>query len=154
MVVVNESGLYNLILRSDKLQAKVFKRWITHDVLPAIRKTGSYTTNPPSELDIVEGMVRALRVYEDRVARIEARQNAQDQEGHYWTIYEFAQYTHKHVDPDAAIMLGKRASSYCRLNSIKIGKRKVAGRVVGTYPEDVLKPLFDQWYLQFPLIEE
>lgn len=40
--VVNEYGLYNLILGSRKPEAKAFKRWITHEVLPAIRKTGSY----------------------------------------------------------------------------------------------------------------
>jgi prophage antirepressor-like protein len=39
---VNESGLYSLILSSRKKVAKPFKRWVTHDVLPSIRKTGSY----------------------------------------------------------------------------------------------------------------
>lgn len=42
--IVSESGLYSLILRSRKAEAKPFKRWITHDVIPAIRKTGSYGT--------------------------------------------------------------------------------------------------------------
>jgi hypothetical protein len=40
--VVNESGLYNLVLGSRKPQAKAFKRWVTHDVLPAICRTGPY----------------------------------------------------------------------------------------------------------------
>ncbi len=44
MTVVNESGLYNLVLGSRKPEAKRFKRWITHEVLPSIRKTGSYTS--------------------------------------------------------------------------------------------------------------
>lgn len=39
---LNEFGLYALILRSNKPQAKVFKRWLTHDVLPAIRRDGLY----------------------------------------------------------------------------------------------------------------
>lgn len=43
--VVNEYGLYNLVLSSRKPEAKAFKRWITHEVLPAIRKTGSYTAS-------------------------------------------------------------------------------------------------------------
>lgn len=43
MNIINEWGLYNIILRSDKPQAKPFRRWVTHEVLPAIRKTGSYT---------------------------------------------------------------------------------------------------------------
>ncbi|WP_303800184.1 Bro-N domain-containing protein [Alicyclobacillus macrosporangiidus] len=42
MTIVNEPGLYNLILGSRKPEAKAFKRWITHDVLPSIRKTGVY----------------------------------------------------------------------------------------------------------------
>ena len=42
MTVVNESGLYALIFGSRKPEAKVFKRWVTHEVLPTIRKTGGY----------------------------------------------------------------------------------------------------------------
>ena len=42
MNVINESGLWSLILRSDKPEAKRFKKWVTSEVLPAIRKTGSY----------------------------------------------------------------------------------------------------------------
>ena len=44
MVIINESGLYNVILRSDKPEAKPFRKWITAEVLPAIRKTGAYMT--------------------------------------------------------------------------------------------------------------
>lgn len=43
MNIINEWGLYNIILRSDKPQTKPFRRWVTHEVLPAIRKSGSYT---------------------------------------------------------------------------------------------------------------
>lgn len=42
MRVINESGLYNLIFRSRKPEAKRFRKWVTGEVLPAIRKTGSY----------------------------------------------------------------------------------------------------------------
>lgn len=43
MNAVNESGLYHLVLCSNKPEAKSFKRWITHEVIPSIRKTGSYS---------------------------------------------------------------------------------------------------------------
>lgn len=46
MTIINESGLYKVILRSDKPEAKKFTRWVTHEVLPAIRKTGSYSVSP------------------------------------------------------------------------------------------------------------
>lgn len=42
MTTVNEPGLYALVLGSRKAEAKCFKRWVTHEVLPAIRKIGSY----------------------------------------------------------------------------------------------------------------
>lgn len=45
LTVVTESGLYSLVLGSRKSEAKAFKRWITHDVIPAIRKTGGYVNN-------------------------------------------------------------------------------------------------------------
>lgn len=44
MTIVNESGLYNVILRSDKPQAKPFRKWVTSEVLPSIRKHGAYMT--------------------------------------------------------------------------------------------------------------
>lgn len=47
MIVVNEPGHYSLILKSRKPEAKAFKRWITHEVLPSIRKTGQYSTSEP-----------------------------------------------------------------------------------------------------------
>lgn len=42
MSIISEPGLYSLILRSRKPEAKAFKRWVTHDILPSIRKTGGY----------------------------------------------------------------------------------------------------------------
>lgn len=45
MIIINEPGLYTLVLGSRKHEAKAFKRWITHEVLPSIRKTGAYATD-------------------------------------------------------------------------------------------------------------
>lgn len=44
MTIINESGLYNVILRSDKPEAKPFRKWVTAEVLPTIRKHGAYMT--------------------------------------------------------------------------------------------------------------
>lgn len=49
---VNEFGLYSLILTSSKPEAKMFKRWVTHEVLPAIRKAGKYTPEQEREREI------------------------------------------------------------------------------------------------------
>ena len=51
MNIINESGLYSLIFRSNKPEAKVFSRWVRHDVLPQIRKTGSYSTTSSDSKD-------------------------------------------------------------------------------------------------------
>lgn len=45
MACINESGLYNVILRSDKPEAKPFRKWVTAEVLPTIRKTGGYVND-------------------------------------------------------------------------------------------------------------
>ncbi len=51
MITINESGLYTLVVRSNKPQAKSFRRWVTHDVLPTLRKTGAYAMPGHSEMD-------------------------------------------------------------------------------------------------------
>lgn len=68
MVVVNEPGFYRLILKSRKPEAKAFKRWVTHEVLPAIRRTGGYIAAKPDETP-EEIMARALLVANDTMAR-------------------------------------------------------------------------------------
>lgn len=50
MATVNECGLYSLVLSSRKPEAKEFKRWITHEVLPSLRKYGTYSTDIPRTL--------------------------------------------------------------------------------------------------------
>lgn len=61
MATVNEYGLYSLVLSSRKPEAKEFKRWITHDVIPQIRKTGQYIADIPKTLP------DALRAYANEV---------------------------------------------------------------------------------------
>ena len=63
--LINESGLYSLILGSKLPSAKKFKRWITHDVLPSIRKTGSYSTTPTSE-----SQLKRYKLYGKDVVRV------------------------------------------------------------------------------------
>ena len=60
MHIINESGLYSVILRSDKPQAKPFKAWVTGEVLPSIRKTGSYSITakiPQNYIEALEALV-------------------------------------------------------------------------------------------------
>lgn len=57
MTVVNEPGLYTLILSSRKPEAKAFKRWITHDIIPTIRKTGGYVNDAAQFIDSYFGQL-------------------------------------------------------------------------------------------------
>lgn len=67
-IVINESGLYSLILSSKLPGAKEFKRWITHDVIPSIRKTGGYTLKPKPMTEYQQMMADTRR----RNARVQS----------------------------------------------------------------------------------
>ncbi len=72
MTIVNEPGLYGLVLGSRKPEAKRFKRWVTHEVLPAIRKTGSYSmSRTPAALPApTQDCVSAILLIGDAVAKV------------------------------------------------------------------------------------
>lgn len=67
VAVVNEPGLYSLVLGSRKSEARAFKRWITHEVLPAIRKTGMYATPATVEAMLAnpDTMIQVLQAFKD-----------------------------------------------------------------------------------------
>ena len=66
MVIINESGLYSLILSSKLPKAKEFKRWITNEVIPSIRKNGGYIANQENLSDD-ELMAKALLVAQNKI---------------------------------------------------------------------------------------
>lgn len=67
VVIIDESGLYSLIFSSKLPSAKKFKRWVTSEVLPVIRKTGSYTVNAkPDSYQIEDPVERAKRWIEEQ----------------------------------------------------------------------------------------
>lgn len=77
VIMINESGLYSLILSSKKPEAKNFKRWITSDVLPTIRTTGKYELQPVrisddkrvyinNEEDLQKNIIKFLRERQDK----------------------------------------------------------------------------------------
>lgn len=75
MTVINESGLYSLVLSSKLPTAKKFKRWVTNEVLPSIRKNGGYIQGQ-NELSPEELMAKALVVAQRTLAEREARISA------------------------------------------------------------------------------
>lgn len=59
--IVNESGMYAVILRSDKPQAKPFRKWVTAEVLPKIRKTGAYATGGGAVISMTNSAKRTRK---------------------------------------------------------------------------------------------
>ena len=82
MTVINESGLYSLILSSKLPKAKEFKRWVTSEVLPSLRKTGSYTVPQMSEMEMIAKLasnaVNMEKALEEQNKRIEKLENKAD----------------------------------------------------------------------------
>lgn len=72
MTCISESGLYNVILRSDKPEAKPFRKWVTAEVLPAIRRSGGYIAGQ-NDLSPAELMAKAIKVAEQTLAERDAR---------------------------------------------------------------------------------
>ena len=71
LTIINEPGLYSLVLGSRKPEAKAFKRWITHEVIPALRKTGTYSLKPMSQLEIAKISLDMLIEQEKRLDSLE-----------------------------------------------------------------------------------
>lgn len=72
MTIINESGLYSLVLSSKLPTAKAFKRWITSEVIPSIRKTGGYIMGQ-EEMSDIELLSRAVLVAQNQIAQRDSR---------------------------------------------------------------------------------
>lgn len=82
MTVVNEAGMYQLVIRSNLPAAKAFKRWITHEVIPTIRRHGAYATETTIESIIADPesgikLLQALKAEQERRREAEAIAEAQ-----------------------------------------------------------------------------
>lgn len=71
--VINESGLYSLVLSSKLPGAKQFRRWVTSEVLPAIRKKGGYTHEPKSAMEMLRLQSQAMFELDDRMTALEEK---------------------------------------------------------------------------------
>lgn len=64
VTIVSESGMYEVVIRSDKPEARQFRWWVTHEVVPSIRRTGAYAVETPEQL-----MARAVVQAQEIIAR-------------------------------------------------------------------------------------
>lgn len=154
MVTINESGLYSLILTSRKPSAKQFKKWVTSEVLPSIRRTGAYATAPAMpvvknaamqlviaqamELDRLE---QEQHVLASRVEAVESRVSTQD--SMFYTIIGYAKKCGAFVDNARASVLGRGATRLSRERDYPMGQASDPRfGVVHTYHTDILQEVF------------
>ena len=166
--IVSESGFYNLVMRSDKPQAKPFRKWVTSVVLPAIRKTGSYSAHALTPGEQLLASVQLSVDLERRTAAIEARQEtissqttavAQDVQEIKETLASFEPgeerlYTVAHyfslwgweLPNNTLSQLGKHASRLCRERDItrEFVSNKQHGKVY-LYPAHIVGEVYDEF---------
>ncbi|MGG0209570.1 BRO family protein [Bacillus mycoides] len=117
---INESGLYSLILRSRKPQAKAFKKWVTSEVLPSIRKHGAYMTDQVLEQavtnpDFAIGLLTKLKEEKEKLAA------AQQQIVQQQPLVTFAEAC---MQSDQTLKVGEVAKLAMK-QGIKIGQKRL-----------------------------
>ena len=113
---VTESGLYAVILRSDKPNAKKFRKWVTSEVLPSIRKTGSYT-KPMTTAEKIQLLAQGNEELSDRVEKVEDKGDRLENDAPLYgcEIDEIQ----KHVRRKGVDILGGKQSEAYRDRSIR-----------------------------------
>ena len=113
--LINESGMYALILSSKLPQAKEFKRWVTHEVLPSIRKHGAYLTDNALEeaLTSPDFLIKlATQLKEEKEARLKAEQKTIEQEKTIEVLKPKADYTDMILKNNSLVTITQIAKDY------------------------------------------
>lgn len=119
--LVNESGLYSLVLSSKLPTAKEFKRWVTHEVLPQIRRTGGYI--PTSESDSDEDiMARAVLVAQKTIER--KNQQLQAKDAQIKVLEPKARFADAVAASDGTCLVGE-LTKMLRQNGMDIGQNRL-----------------------------
>lgn len=122
-LLVSEPGFYKLVLRSRKPEAKAFQRWVTHEVLPAIRRTGGYVAARADETPD-EIMARALMVAKETMERQKARLAAL--EGENEALRPKALFADAVAASDGTCLVGEMAKML-RQNGVEVGQNRLFG---------------------------
>lgn len=120
-LIISEPGLYKLVMRSRKPEAKEFQRWVTHEVLPQIRRTGGYipTSEPDSDEDI---MARAVLVAQKTIER--KNQQLQAKDAQIKVLEPKARFADAVAASDGTCLVGELAKML-RQNGMDIGQNRL-----------------------------
>ena len=149
VLTVSEPGLYSLIGTSRKPEAKAFRRWINHEVLPSLRANGSYSLQKLSPAKALLAQVQQLVDHEERIAALEAKTSAIESSTDYFSVLAWARLKGFPVDNVTASRVGKAASAISRERGMMVGKL-VDPRFgsVNSYHRDVLAAAFLQVFFK------
>jgi prophage antirepressor-like protein len=148
--IINEPGLYSLIIRSNKPEAKKFKRWITHEILPSIRKTGRYEVGTLSEIDLIIKSAEALKQIEsrqiehdNRLSILEAKSHQNSGHTGYWTITAWCKLNNLNISLNEAMQKGRAAAKLSKDWGVHVSKvSDERFGEVNSYREDVLEEIY------------
>ena len=145
--VINESGVYALVFGSKLESAKRFKHWITSEVLPQIRKTGSYAVvKTPTEMLVLmaqemDRQAKAVEEVKEDVKRLESKIMTVPNE--YYTVAGYANLKGKRIDVTRANQIGRYAANLSRKWGYEIGHVSDARYgTVNSYHMDILRDAF------------
>jgi prophage antirepressor-like protein len=147
-VLISEAGFYSLVMRSKLENAEAFQDWVTEDVLPSIRKNGSFKQKPMNQLEMISFIALQLNEQnqrteqlEKKVLEIESKQTTIDT--NFYTISGYANLHKLKVDTQEANRLGRIASKTSRELQYPTGKAfdSKYGEIK-TYHVDILKMTF------------
>lgn len=155
LIYINEKNLYKVIMRSDKPQAEPFQDWVCGDVLPTIRKTGSYSAQQqltPSELILQlaqvnvenERKMRELEAKQDQLqAEIEEIKQRTTTDLHQSTIVAYISRNSIKLDVSRYGAMGRKASALCKKRGVEPTKiHDVRWGTVKVYPDEILDVVF------------
>ncbi len=154
--IINEKDVYRLIMRSKLPSAERFQDWVCDEVLPSIRKTGSYSEKELSPAEFLLHQAQRMVDQERKMKQIETEQKKQSLEleeikakvtttnSDFYTVSGFAAIRNlRHLDVNKANLLGRLASKLSRHYGIDIGKVKDERYgSVNTYHIDILTEAF------------
>ena len=131
VTIVNEPGLYVLVLGSRKPEAKEFRRWITHEVIPAIRKHGAYLTDEATDALFAEPdtfAALAVKWRDERKARLEAEAQARQ---HLEKIQQDAPKVlfASSVEASSTCILIGALAKILRQNGVEVGQNRLFERM-------------------------
>ena len=115
-LIVSEAGLYSLVLKSRKPEAQAFRRWVTHDVLPSIRRTGGYMVTVAGETP-EQTLARAFLIANDTIER---------QKSEIETLRPKALFADAVGSSDGTCLVGELAKML-RQNGVDVGQNRLFG---------------------------